>query len=113
MSGEGMRPLTEREAAVLARMAEALPAGHPARAEVATAMVSGTCGCGLCPTIDLSPAEGRDDGPREVLMSSLETGTILLFVDGGHLSCLELAPWADESVGSFPPPEEITDVRLT
>lgn len=100
------RPLTSGERDVLELLAGQLPPDHPARAEVPTARAVGTCGCGTCPSIMLSH---DTRGERLVLQASHRTGIVLLFVDGGHLSYLELAPLGDdEPVTEFPPVGEIT-----
>lgn len=59
--GSFPRPLTDRERQVLALLADGLPEGHPARAEVPSAEAVRPCGCGTCPSIELSPAEGAGD----------------------------------------------------
>lgn len=72
------------------------------------------CGCGTCPSIELSPADGPGKGAgRLVVSADHPDALLLLFVDGGHLSYLEAAPWHDDrSLPQFPPAEEISGVRL-
>lgn len=108
------RPLTDRERLVLSLLADGLPEGHPARAEVSSAEAVRACGCGTCPSIELSPAEGIEEGAgRLVVSADHPDAMLLLFVDGGHLSYLEAAPWHDDRpVLQFPPPEQISGVGL-
>lgn len=72
------------------------------------------CGCGSCPSIELSPAEGVEEGASRLVVSANHAeALLLLFVDGGHLSYLEAAPWHDDRpVLRFPRPEEISDVKV-
>lgn len=108
------RPLTDREREVLALLADGLPDGHPARAEVATARAARPCGCGTCPSIELTPAEGvGEDAARLVVSAEHPDAVLLLFVDGDHLSYLEAAPLDDaRPVLQLPPAAEITEVGL-
>lgn len=112
--GSYPRPLTDRERQVLALLADGLPEGHPARAEVSSAEAVRRCGCGTCPSIELSPAENVEDGTSRLVVSAdHRDALLLLFVDGGHLSYLEAAPWTEDgAVLEFPPPEEISGLAL-
>lgn len=105
------RDLTPREREVLELMVGVLPPDHPARDEVGSAQVVGTCGCGTCPSVDLL-TDVPPDADRVVVCADHTAGLVLLFVDGGRPSYLELAPWGDEPVLQFPPAAEITEVRV-
>ena len=67
------------------------------------------CGCGTCPSIELVVDErpGTAGGPRIVLVAGVAGALLLLFVDGGRPSYLELAPVGDERITEFPPADEI------
>lgn len=63
--------------------------------------VDEVCGCGQCPSISLtadqSPASCGDGG-RTVVTAFLEDAVVILFVDGGVPTYLELAPLDDTTV---------------
>ncbi|WP_298804125.1 hypothetical protein [uncultured Pseudokineococcus sp.] len=67
------------------------------------------CGCGTCPSIGLTDADGStpelmDD--RVVLQASATGALLLLFFDEDRLSELELAPLSDKtSFNEFPHPD--------
>jgi hypothetical protein len=81
------------------------------RAQAATALVEGRCGCG-CATVDL--VVDRDRTPRDPLSrSSVVVSSwhkepidnaleILVFLDGGWLSRLEVS-WLETPPAMFPP----------
>ena len=100
------RPLTQREQDVLHLLVGSLRPGHPARAEASTVQVVGRCTCETCPTINFTLSE-TDFTTREVIHAGHPSGLILLFIDDGHLSCLELAPNDNTPVLEFPPASEI------
>ncbi len=78
------------------------------RDQVARTRVSGRCGCGECPTVDLVAEDGTEpQGPRTTLLASSGEGGLILFIDGGRLSCLELFPTRDDRVEEFPHPGEL------
>lgn len=68
--------------------------------QVAGLRVDGVCGCGACSSISLaadstSEARGAD---RVVLSATLSDALVLLFIDAGVPSYLELAPNDDTTV---------------
>lgn len=69
------------------------------------------CGCGTCPTIELTDAGGRSPGTersRVVLSGGTRQLMVLLFVDDDRLSSLEGAPIEPEHVArEFPPAAEL------
>lgn len=69
------------------------------------------CGCGICPSIELTDAEGHTpatvDG-RVVLQAEAPGAVLMLFVDEDRLSYLELAPLAGDSITVFPAFTDIT-----
>ncbi|WP_432547994.1 hypothetical protein [Kineococcus sp. SYSU DK004] len=110
------RPLTDRERGALTALLErgtGSAGGRPVTAEDRarwSAQVPGTlagrrCGCGTCPSVELTDAAGRTpasgDG-RVVLEASAPGALLLLFVDEDRLSYLELAPLDDAGVAEFP-----------
>lgn len=100
-------------------LSEDFPGVQELREQVLHAMVVGQCDCG-CPTIEietelgvatsgvvtrerLAPVEGRvrslDAGPQD---------DIILFVDGGRLTCLEYVTSRESSPHDWPPLDRIT-----
>ncbi|MFB9376692.1 hypothetical protein ACFFKU_04235 [Kineococcus gynurae] len=120
----GPRPLTERERATLVWMIDNGVAfsdeDEPVtsddrrrwRAQVPGTRVGRGCGCGACPSIDLTDADGVIPGWEEsriVLSGETDGAMLLLFVDDDRLSYLELAPLDDDArFAEFPPEEELT-----
>ncbi|QXT61617.1 hypothetical protein [Tessaracoccus palaemonis] len=103
------RPLTSEERLVLVSMIDrAEPfdgeartnaaARHAWRAQVAGLVVDSMCGCGVCPSVSLSstaqPAVGSGD-ERVILGAGLSDALVLLLIDDGTPSYLELAPRSD------------------
>ena len=79
-------------------------------AQVPQTLAGRPCGCGTCPSIELTDAEGRTpttgDG-RVVLQAAAPGALLLLFVDEDRLSYLELAPLEGDSVLAFPAATDI------
>ncbi len=110
------RPLDDRERAMLVAMVErgttspedpSPTADDRARwlAQVAGTSAGRRCGCGGCPSVELTDAEGTTPtGERSRVVLSGETpgAMVLLFVDDDRLSHLELAPTGDTSFSRFP-----------
>lgn len=100
------RPLSSRERLVLVAMIDhAEPFdGEPRpttaarqswRTQVPSLLVDSVCECGDCPSVSLAPASvpaGVPGAERAVLGAGLSDALVLLFVDGGTPSYLELAP---------------------
>ena len=105
------RPLDERERAVLNHLlAGDFPGSAELRRQAESAVVTGKCPCG-CATIDLAvdasaaPAHVERNVPVESLSREADPPfEILLFVENGRLSSLEIVTYADEPIRSFPPP---------
>lgn len=109
------RELTQREhsiATFLIDNGDPLP-GDPAlgsderaglRGRLATAHAGEACSCGTCPSIQLidDAAPSADGELRTVLSADIPGATLLLFIDRGQLSYLELAPHADKPFAKFP-----------
>lgn len=84
--------------------------------DAATMLAGRSCGCGRCPSIELLDESGGEImGPDRLLLSgwidadSLKgAATLLLFIDGGRPSYLELAPLADNIYAEFPDPAVMT-----
>jgi hypothetical protein len=69
------------------------------------------CGCGICPSIELTDAEGHTPATVEgrVVLQAEAPGAVLhLFIDEDRLSYLELAPLAGDSITVFPASTDIT-----
>lgn len=86
--------------------AQEMPATTPAsrdgwRSAVPALRVDEVCGCGQCPSISLiadhSPASCGEGG-QTVVTAFLDDALVILFVDGGVPSHLELAPLDDATV---------------
>lgn len=115
------RALTSREEAVLVALIErgvcldedvVVTEEDRARwlAQVAQTRAGRRCGCGSCPSFDLTDLAGATpdmDDSRVVLEASTTGALLLLFVDDGRLSYLELAPLDDQSYGQFPDPRDV------
>jgi hypothetical protein len=110
-----MRPLSDRErdliVALIARGTEpgadrAIAASDRERwaGQLPGVMVHGTCGCGTCPSIDLTPDSGGRPTPtrQTVLEASTANAFLLLFIEDDRPTYLELAPLGDEPITEFP-----------
>ncbi|MEJ5913169.1 hypothetical protein [Pseudokineococcus sp. 1T1Z-3] len=119
------RSLTPREEAVLVEMITrgrhqdddvVVTAADRSRwlAQVPGTRAGARCGCGSCPSIELTDAAGetpdmQDD--RVVLEAGATGALLLLFIDDDRLSYLELAPLSDKtSFRHFPDPQRL-DMR--
>ena len=115
------RPLTTREReALIALVEQGTPSGGTEitaddrkrwLAQVPSTHAGARCRCGICPSIDLTDEAGTtaDSDDRVVLEASAEGAMLLLFVDDGRLSYLELAPLDDDvSFAEFPDPSTFT-----
>ena len=118
------RALTRRELDVLTVMVERATPFDPDgadqgvgdadrmrwRAQLPTTRVGRACGCGSCPSIELTDAAGASPGvttSRVVLSAETDEALLLLFIDDDRLSYLELAPSADHAVEEFPDPDDV------
>ncbi len=86
---------------------------HRWSADAATVLAGRSCGCGRCPSIELVDESGAEivGSDRIVLSGWIDTDNpngaamLLLFIDGGRPSYLELAPLTDDVVyAEFPDP---------
>ena len=116
-----LRELTRRELEVLAFMIDHATCSYPDegvedadrgrwRAQLATTRVGGRCGCGSCPSIELTSTAGvspQMTGSRVVLEAQADEAFLLLFIDDDQLSYLELAPMGDWPFAEFPDPTDI------
>ena len=105
------RPLTEAEAAALSFMLTPdFPGFEQLRAQAKSARVVGRCSCG-CASIDIAVDRANTPpalvGPQRVAATATSRDPrvthLMLWVEGGYLSGLELA-WLDMTE-EFPPPE--------
>lgn len=70
------------------------------RSHVPDLTVDDVCGCGLCPSVSLTKRSApapNDHDDRVVLAAELSDVLVLLFIDGGIPSYLELAPHDDQT----------------
>ncbi len=115
------RPLTTREReALIALVGRGTPSDGAEitaddrkrwLAQVPSTHAGARCRCGTCPSIELTDEAGTtaDSDDRVVLEASAEGAMLLLFVDDGRLSYLELAPLDDDvSFAEFPDPSTFT-----
>lgn len=80
------------------------------RAQVAQTRAGRRCGCGSCPSVELTDLAGVTpdmDVSRVVLEASTTEALLLLFIDDARLSYLELAPLDETSHGRFPAPQHL------
>jgi len=80
------------------------------RAQVGSTRAGRGCGCGSCPSIELTAADGASPemtSSRVVLNAETDGAMLLLFIDDDQLSYLELAPTGDGSFDEFPAPADI------
>lgn len=78
--------------------------------QVPSTAAGATCTCGTCPSIELIHSGAASPTPAltVVLQAYADDALLLLFIEKGHLSYLELAPLAPAgSITAFPPPEQI------
>ena len=119
------RRLSPREAEVLDFMLSVDdPHIEPLRAQRPTVLVTGMCTCG-CASIDLSvdrqlspgadicsqPISADLDSARANLADPNETYGLLLFLDGGWLSLLEIW-WIENPPNEFPPASAFDPPRV-
>ena len=112
MSSSERRLSPEEQAVILALLTQDFPGADELRAQVPSAVVIGHCACG-CATVDLRV----EAGPR-ALASPVQDGVlisagvrgrsdgVLLFVEDGRLSCLEISSVEDEPA-MLPRPEDL------
>ncbi len=80
------------------------------RAQLATTRAGRPCGCGTCPSIELTDAAGvtpEMTSSRMVLEAETDKAMLLLFIDDDQLSYLELAPTDEQTFAEFPDPADI------
>lgn len=83
--------------------------GH-AGAQVEGTRAGRLCGCGACPSVELTDADGVSPemtSNRVVLHAETEGALVLLFLDDDQLSYLELVPLDERSFGEFPDPADL------
>jgi hypothetical protein len=102
------RPLAAEERAILEFMLGVdFPGARELRAQVAHAVVVARCPCG-CATISIEVDRARTPAAEVCtrVPVAAENGPfgLLLFVDGGYLSGLEIYSAGDETPHVFPPP---------
>jgi hypothetical protein len=80
------------------------------RAQLATTRAGRPCGCGTCPSIELTDAVGISPEmtkSRVVLDVATDKAMLLLFIDDDRLSYLELAATDEQTFAEFPNPAEM------
>jgi hypothetical protein len=110
MDDASTRRLTPNERTTLDTLLAAdFPGAAELRAQAPTARVTGRCDCG-CPTIDLVVDEATPSAPLEnsvAVEAGVPGGGLIVFADGGRLSCLEYWTTAEQTPAEFPPPGQI------
>lgn len=118
------RPLTRRERDVLALLIDRAAPFDPDeagsrvsdadrtrwRSQLRTTRAGRPCGCGSCPSVELTSDDGGSPGTtgrRTVLGAESDEALLLLFVDDDRLSYLELAPTGDRTFLEFPDPADV------
>ena len=116
MSG---RPLTHEERDALGFLLTAdFPGVEELRGQAPFAEAVGRCACG-CATIGLKVDPTRAGAATVVervpVSASSKSGSegLLLFVDDGYLSCLEIYSIEDETPSVFPPPSDFKPPHVT
>lgn len=113
--------MTEREAAVLGAMIDhGVTHDDPQptdsdraswRAVARHLVVDDVCRCGQCPSVSLALPDAspqRTDAPRTIVDASLPDALVMLFIDAGVPSYLELAPLGEATTyESFPAPAQL------
>ncbi len=111
----GVRPLNDREREIVSRVLRAakMPGGDQLLAQVPSAQVSG----GVTTFLDLEvphiyPPASLADGPLPVRAfvtgeCGEAMGEILIWVEQGYLSGLELAWFTEEAPTEWPTPEQV------
>jgi hypothetical protein len=110
------RPLTPRETEVVITLLERGTSNDEERrvtpadrtrwlAQVPHTLAGRPCGCGSCPSIELTDATGQtqaNSGRRVVLDAEAPGALLMLFIEDDRLSYLELAPLDDVTFTEFP-----------
>lgn len=110
---DGERHLSaEEQAVILALLAQDFPGAEELRAQVSSAVIAGRCGCG-CATLDFRSGMGPpalacpvQDGVLISAFTRARGDGVLLFVEDGYLSCLEVYATEDEPA-PLPHPEDL------
>ena len=109
------RSLTAEESSILLRLLDAPGVGEreALKEQAAAAFASEPCGCG-CPSVSLSvdPSRARRVSytARPVASADWPDGGIMVFVDEGWLSLLEIW-WHEQQPHAWPPAASINNVR--
>ncbi len=110
------RALTETERAIaqdLLAGAE-LPELDLLREQLDVAQAVGRCECG-CPTISLlvdhSQAHPASYSGKPVATADYDGGSIMIWVERGWLSQLEIYWWSDDPPRALPPPDQLQNHR--
>ncbi len=80
------------------------------RKQLATTRAGRPCGCGQCPSMELTGVTGATPqmtSRRVVLEAAANDAMLLLFIDDDQLSYLELAPTGEQTFADFPHPADI------
>ena len=84
--------------------------------QLEAASVISECDCG-CPTmsvtVDAARAQPVSYSPKPVATADYDGGSIMVWIEEGWLSHLEIYWWSDDTPTEFPSLEELTDHRLS
>lgn len=106
------RPLTDTERGVAPRVLELAEVREldRLRAQLDVAVASEPCPCG-CPSIgmsvDVDEAQRTSYSGRPVAEAYYESGAVMVWVDDGLLSNLEVWWWSDEAPTEWPSPADL------
>jgi hypothetical protein len=107
------RPLTETEKAVTLRVLELGEVAEMPilRSQVEAAIAASPCPC-PCPSlaldVDRERATPTSYSGRPVAEAYYDGGAVMVWVDDGWLSNLEIHWWSDETPAQFPPLDSLT-----
>jgi hypothetical protein len=109
------RPLTEMEKAVALRALElgGVSEIDALRKQLDAAIATEACSCG-CPTVSLAVdphlAPQAEQSGRPIAEAYYDCGAVMVWVDDGYLSNLEIWWWSDERPAAWPALDALSDV---
>lgn len=115
-----VRKLTDRERSVIEAMIDlAAPFEGDSvsaedrtrwRAQLPQTFAGETCGCGTCPSIELTDVNGNKpdtDSEQVILVAGCNGAILMLFIHEDRPAYMELAPPSNTPILEFPHPDEI------
>ena len=111
------RPLTATEKAVASNLLEEAEAPELdlLRRQLEAAQVTSECAC-VCPTISMAVDASRADpvsySGKPIATADYDGGSVMIRVEDGWLSHLEIYWWSDEAPIEFPELDQLVNHRL-